>query len=210
AITASFLTLIPKKDHPQALSDYRPICLVSSLYKILSKVLAARLKKVLGKVISKVQSAFLPNRQILDGVLVVNELLDLAKRRKDKCLFFKVDFERAYDTVNWNFLEYMLVRMGFAEGWRRWIRACVFQSSMSVLVNGSPTADFCVGKGLRQGDPLSPFLFLIVAEGLSGLMSKAVDNKRFHGYKFFASCIVFFTLWGGIYPFPLSWNPGWC
>ncbi|MCI07579.1 cysteine-rich receptor-like protein kinase, partial [Trifolium medium] len=83
AITASFLTLIPKKDHPQALSDYRPICLVSSLYKILSKILAGRLKKVLGKLISTVQSAFLPNRQILDGVLVVNELIDLAKRRKD-------------------------------------------------------------------------------------------------------------------------------
>jgi exonuclease III len=99
AFTASFLTLIPKKDHPQALSDYRPICLVSSLYKILSKVLATRLKKVLGKLISKIQTAFLPDRQILDGVLVVNELLDLAKRRKDNCLMFKVDFERAYDTV---------------------------------------------------------------------------------------------------------------
>ncbi|CAJ2637341.1 unnamed protein product [Trifolium pratense] len=89
AITASFLALISKKDHPQTLSDYRPICLVSILYKILSKVLAATLKKVFGKVISKFQSAFLPNRQIFDGVLVVNELIDLAKRRKDKCLIFK-------------------------------------------------------------------------------------------------------------------------
>ncbi|MCH80186.1 LINE-1 reverse transcriptase like, partial [Trifolium medium] len=193
AITASFLTLIPKNDHPQALSDYRPICLVSSLYKILSKVLATRLKNVLGKVISKVQSAFLPNRQILDGVLVVNELLDLAKRRKDKCMFFKIDFERAYDTVNWNFLDYMLGRMGFVEVWWRWIRACVFQSFMSVLVNGSPTEDFVVGKGLRQGDPLSPFLFLIVAEGLTGLMCKAVDNGFFQGYKV-CNDILFHTL----------------
>ncbi|MCH96062.1 RNA-directed DNA polymerase (Reverse transcriptase), partial [Trifolium medium] len=138
AITASFLALIPKKHHPQALSDYRPICLVNSLYKILAKVLVARLKRVMGKLILK----------ILDGVLVVNELIDMAKRRKDKCLFFKVDFERAYDTVNWNFLEYMLTRMGFAEGWRKWIRDCVFQSSMSVLVNGSPTDDtIIVGDG---------------------------------------------------------------
>jgi hypothetical protein len=182
AITTSFLTLVPKKDHPQCLSDYRPICLVSSLYKILAKVLANRLKKVLGKLISKAQSAFLPNREILDGVLVVKELLDLAKRRKDKSLMFKVDFERAYDTVNWKFLDYMMVRMGFAGEWRRWIRACVCQSSMSVLVNGSPTEDFSVGKGLRQGDPLSPFLFLIIAEGLTCLMSKAVEIGRFHGY----------------------------
>jgi hypothetical protein len=73
--------------------------------------------------------------------------------------------------------------MGFVEGWRKWISACVFNSSMSVLVNGSPTSDFNVGKGLRQGDPLSPFLFLIVVEGLSGLMRKAAENNLFHGYK---------------------------
>jgi hypothetical protein len=115
--------------------------------------------------------------------MIVNELIDLAKRRKDKCLLFKVDFERAYDTVNWQFLDYMMRRMGFVEGWRKWISACVFNSSMSVLVNGSPTSDFNVGKGLRQGDPLSPFLFLIVVEGLSGLMRKAAENNLFHGYK---------------------------
>jgi hypothetical protein len=149
----------------------------------LVKILAVRLKQVLGNLISKVQSSFLPNRHILDGVLVINEIIDLAKRRKDKCLLFKVDFERAYDKVNWQFLDYMMGRMGFAEGWRKWIHACVFHSSMSVLVNGSPTADFNVGKGLRQGDPLSPFLFLIVVEGLLGFMRKEVENNSFHGYK---------------------------
>jgi hypothetical protein len=153
------------------------------MYNVLSKILAGRLKQVLGNLISKVQSAFLPNRQVLDDVLVVNELLDLAKRRKCNCFMFKVDFERAYDTVNWNFLDYMMGRMGFAEGWRRWIRACVFQSSMSVLVNGSPIGDFNMGKGLRQGDPLSPFLFLIVVEGLTGLMCKAVEGNIFPGFK---------------------------
>jgi hypothetical protein len=104
-VTASFFTLIPKKDHPQDLFDYRPICLIGSLYKILSKILANRLKKVLGKLISSCQSAFLPQRQILDGLLVLNEVIDLAKRRKDNCPLFKVDFERAYDTVSWGFLE---------------------------------------------------------------------------------------------------------
>jgi hypothetical protein len=122
-------------------------------------VLANRLKKVLGKIISKCQSAFLPQRQILDGVVVLNEIIDLAKRRKDECLLFKVDFERAYDTVNWRFLEHMMVKMGFSECWLKWMRACIFTSSMSVLVNGSPSEDFNVGRSLRQGDPLSPFLF---------------------------------------------------
>ncbi|CAJ2644149.1 unnamed protein product [Trifolium pratense] len=183
AITASFLALIPKKDHPQELSDYRPICLIGCLYKILSKILAARLKRVLGKLISGCQSAFLPGRQIMDGVVVLNELIDLAKRRKDECMIFKVDFERAYDTVSWNYLQRMMKTMGFAEGWLKWMKACIFESSMSVLVNGSPTADFKVSKGLRQGDPLSPFLFLIAAEGLTGLVNKAVDIGRFHGFK---------------------------
>jgi hypothetical protein len=115
ALTASFLTLVPKKDHPQELFDYRPICLIGSLYKILSKLLANRLKLVLGKLISKCQSAFLPN---------------LATRRKDACLLFKVDFERAYDTVSWIFLERMMLKMGFADGWLKWMRACIFESSM--------------------------------------------------------------------------------
>ncbi|MCI06375.1 cysteine-rich receptor-like protein kinase, partial [Trifolium medium] len=108
AVTASFLSLVPKMDHPQNLFDYRPICLIGSLYKILSKILANRLKRVLGKLISSCQSAFLPQRQILDGVVVLNEIIDLAKRRKDDYLLFKVDFERAYDTVNWGFLEKMI------------------------------------------------------------------------------------------------------
>jgi hypothetical protein len=182
ALTASFLTLIPKKDHPQGLHDYRPICLIGSIYKILSKVLANRLKSVMGKLISNCQSAFLPQRQILDGVLVLNEIIDLAKRRKDECLFFKVDFERAYDTVSWRFLERMMVKMSFSDGWIKWMRSCIFESSMSVLVNGSPSDDFKVGRGLRQGDPLSPFLFLIAAERLAGLMSRAVALEKFKGY----------------------------
>ncbi|PNX79709.1 ribonuclease H [Trifolium pratense] len=73
--------------------------------------------------------------------------------------------------------------MGFAEGWMKWIRACIFNSSMSVLVNGSPTEDFKVCKGLRQGDPLSPFLFLIAAEGLIGMINRAVEIGKFQGYK---------------------------
>ncbi|GAU47144.1 hypothetical protein TSUD_379210 [Trifolium subterraneum] len=119
----------------------------------------------------------------MDSVVVLNELIDLATRRKDECMVFKVDFERAYDTVSWKYLEKMMIKMGFAEGWMKWMKACVFESFMSVLVNGSPTSDFKVSKGLRQGDPLSPFLFLIAAEGLTGLVKRAVSNGSFHGFK---------------------------
>jgi len=98
AITASFLALIPKSDSPQELNDYRLICLIGSLYKIVAKLLAKRIKKVIGKLISDCQTAFVPGRQILDGVLVINELIDLARK---ECLLLKVDFEKTYDCVSW-------------------------------------------------------------------------------------------------------------
>lgn len=182
AVSASFIALIPKTEHPQSLLEYRPISLIGSMYKIIAKLLASRLKGVLGKVISVCQSAFLPGRQILDGVGVVNEVIDLVKKKRDKCLLFKMDFEKAYDSVSWSFLDYMLTRLGFCEVWRRWMLACVRSGSVSVLVNGSPTADFCMERGLRQGDPLAPFLFLAVAEGLSGLVRSATEKGILRGY----------------------------
>lgn len=114
---------------------------------------------------------------------MVNEAVDLVKRRKDGCLFFKVDFEEAYDSVSWSFLLYMMKSMGFAERWIGWMQACILTSSMSVLINGSPTDEFIAHKELRQGDPLSPFLFLIVAEGLSGMVQRAIQVGVFDGYQ---------------------------
>ncbi|XP_058733800.1 uncharacterized protein LOC131605468 [Vicia villosa] len=99
ACTSSFITLVPKVNNPQSLNEYRPICLVGYLYKILAKLLANRLKRVIGKLVSNNQSAFIEGRNIMDGVLVVNEVLDLAKRDKRSCVVLKVDFEKAYDRV---------------------------------------------------------------------------------------------------------------
>lgn len=127
------------------------------MYKIVAKLLAVRFKSVLGKVISRCQSAFLPGRQILDGVVVVIEMIDLVKKRKDECLLLKMDFEKAYNSVSWNFLDYMLGRLGFNSMWRKWMKVCVVSGSISVLVNSSLTEDFGMKKGLCQGDPLAPF-----------------------------------------------------
>nr|KYP71360.1 Retrovirus-related Pol polyprotein LINE-1 [Cajanus cajan] len=152
------------------------------MYKILAKVLANRLKKVLPAVIDKNQSAFLEGRNLLHSVVVANEVVDEAKKKRKNCLFFKVDYEKVYDSVNWNFLKYMLRRLGFCNKWIAWISVCLESSSISVLVNGSPTQEFKPQKGLRQGDPLVPFLFIIVAEGLSGLMRTAASKKIYEGY----------------------------
>ncbi|GAU32684.1 hypothetical protein TSUD_145580 [Trifolium subterraneum] len=173
-----FLALIPKVNSPQALGDFRPISLLGCLYKLVAKVLAARLGKVLGELIPKTQSAFLKGRQLVDGVVVVNEIVDYAKKAGKECLVLKVDFEKAYDSVDWRFLEYMLRRFGFGIKWREWMKACVCSGKMSVLVNGCPTEEISIKRGLKQGDPLAPLLFLIVAEGLGALMRSAVDQGR--------------------------------
>ena len=102
-------------------------------------------------------------------MLVANEVLEEYKRKKKSCVFFKVDYEKAYDSVNWEFIYYMLRRLSFCDLWIRWIKGYLKSASVSVFVNGSPTRKFFPRKGLRQGDPLAPFLFLIVAEGLAGV-----------------------------------------
>lgn len=161
-VTSSFLALIPKVAHPINLGEYRPICLVGSLYKILAKLLVARLKRLIGGLISQCQSAFVPGMQLFDGVLIANEIIDKVTRDKKECVFFKIDFKKSYDCVNWDFLRSMMNNMGFGRTWMRWMEACIFKCHLSILVNGIPTKDFEVERGIRQGDPLSPFIFIIV------------------------------------------------
>jgi len=174
---ASFLCLVPKVENPQQLGEFRPISLVGCLYKIISKALSLRLKKVISKVIDFRQSTFLEGRGLLDSVLVTNEVLEEYKRKRKSCVFFKVDYQKAYDSVSWDFLYYMLERLGFCVQWICWIKGCLESASVSVLVNGSPTREFILRKGLRQGDPLAPFLFLIVAEGLTGVSRMAEEKS---------------------------------
>ncbi|GAU10186.1 hypothetical protein TSUD_420150, partial [Trifolium subterraneum] len=181
-INSTFIALIPKIDSPQRLNDFRPISLVGSIYKILAKVLANRLRLVIGSVISGSQTAFVKNRQILDGILVANEVVDEARKFRKELMLFKVDFEKAYDSVDWGYLDDVMGRMSFPTLWRKWIKECVCTATASVLVNGSPTDEFPLKRGLRQGDPLSPFLFLLAAEGLNVLMEAAVERNLFTGY----------------------------
>nr|XP_043639112.1 uncharacterized protein LOC122610185 [Erigeron canadensis] len=134
---SSFITLIPKVQNPVLISDYHPISLIGLQYKIIAKLLATRLANVIDSVVSSEQTAFI----------------------KDK-----IDFAKAYDSLSWEFLFSILTAMGFGLKWRSWIQACLSSAKSSVLVNGSPSEEFPIRRGLRQGDPMAPFLYIIAME----------------------------------------------
>ncbi|GKE02536.1 RNA-directed DNA polymerase, eukaryota, reverse transcriptase zinc-binding domain protein [Tanacetum coccineum] len=127
------------------------------------------------------QSTFIKGRNILDGPLILNECMAWYHKRKKEILVFKVDFEKAFDSLRWDYLDVIIKNLGFGFKWRTWIEGCLKKSRTSVLVNGSPTAEFEIFKGLRQGDPLSPFLFILAMEGLHASIRKAVDVGVFKG-----------------------------
>ncbi|GKB82704.1 RNA-directed DNA polymerase, eukaryota [Tanacetum coccineum] len=180
---SSFIALIPKIPDANMVKDFRPISLIGCIYKIIAKILTNRLVGVLGGIINEVQSAFIEDRQILDGPFILNEVISWCKRKKKQTLLFKVDFEKAYDSVRWDFLDDILCKFGFGEKWRKWIHCCLNSSKGSIIINGSPTGEFQFGRGLKQGDSLSPFLFLLVMESLHISFKRVVEADIFNGIK---------------------------
>ncbi|GJV87280.1 RNA-directed DNA polymerase, eukaryota [Tanacetum coccineum] len=202
---SSFIALIPKTPEAKMVKDFRPISLIGSLYKIIAKILANRLVVVLGDIVNEVQSAFVADRQILDGPFILNEVLQWCKLKKKHSFILKIDFEKAYDSVRWDYLDDVLRKFGFGEKWCGWIQECLRSSWGSVLVNGSPTEEFQFFKGLKQGDPLSPFIFILVMESLHISFKRVVDAGMFNGivlnsvmhlsHMFYADDAVFMGQW---------------
>ncbi|GJV89336.1 RNA-directed DNA polymerase, eukaryota [Tanacetum coccineum] len=202
---SSFIALIPKIQDAKFVKDFRPISLIGSTYKIISKILANRLCLVLPDLISDVQSAFVANRQILDGPFILNELMSWCKHTKFKGMIFKVDFEKAFDSVKWDYLDETLKSFGFGLKWRNWISGCLNNAKGSVLVNGNPTKEFQFFKGLKQGDPLSPFLFILVMETLHLSFKRIINAGLYRGisingsltlsHLFYADDVVFVGEW---------------
>ncbi|RVW54428.1 Transposon TX1 uncharacterized 149 kDa protein [Vitis vinifera] len=180
---ASFIVLLPKKSTTKKISDFRPISLITSLYKIIAKVLSGRLRGVLHETIHTTQGAFVQGRQIMDAVLIANEIVDERRRSGEEGVVFKIDFEKAYDHVRWDFLDQVLEKKGFSPKWRKWMNGCLSSVSYAVLVNGSAKGWVKASRGLRQGDPLSPFLFTLVADVLSRMLLRAEERNMLEGFR---------------------------
>nr|GFC33357.1 RNA-directed DNA polymerase, eukaryota [Tanacetum cinerariifolium] len=172
---------------------------------VIAKVLANRLVTVLDDIVDEIQYAFVTDRQILDCPFILNEIVHWCKNKKKQSMIFKVDFKKVYDSVRWDFIDVILRRFGFGEKWCKWIQSCLYSSRGSVLVNGSPTKEFQFHKGLKQGDPLYPFLFISVMESLHVSFQRVVDAGLFNGIKldsslqishlFYADDVIFMGQW---------------
>lgn len=129
---------------------FAPIFLIGSIHRIIEKLLAGRLKKIICKLVFFNQYAFIHNRSMLYDVLVINQLVKFSIRNKKEMFLFKVDFEKAFDLVSWDYLLYILKRMKFGTKWIKWIKARVSSKSLSIIINGSSTINLKLRRGLRQ------------------------------------------------------------
>ena len=175
------ITLIPKIKEASNIRQYRPICLLNVDFKIFTKVLTNRLSLVAKEVIGGSQTGFIKDRNILEGVVILHEIIHELKIKKKKGLILKIDFEKAYDKVSWVFLEEVMKTKKFPDRWIDMVMRTVKGGKVCVNINGERSNFFKTFRGLRQGDPLSPLLFNLVADALSALLDKGVEKGHISG-----------------------------
>lgn len=180
------LCLLPKIPKPTMMKDMRPISLCSVHYKIVSKILASRLKTVLPDIISETQGAFVSGRLISDNIIVAHEMVHALRTNEaigSQYMAIKTDMSKAFDRVEWSFLEILLEKLGFDWIWVRWVMSCVSSVSFSILLNGQSHGFIKPEHGIRQGDTLSPFLFILNAEALVHVLNMVEKRGDLHGIK---------------------------
>jgi mannosylglycoprotein endo-beta-mannosidase len=176
-LNRSLITLIPKRADALEVGDFRPICLVHSFGKLFSKILANRLRNRLGELVSMNQSAFIRGRCLHDNFLLVRQVARKINSSKLTGVFLKLDISRAFDSLSWSFLFEVLRQLGFGDLWCKWVALLLNTASVRVLVNGVPGKTIQIVRGLRQGDPTSPQLFVLAMEALTLLVVRAAEDS---------------------------------
>lgn len=175
-LNETFLVLIPKLDNPEMASQFRPIGLCNVTYKIITKAIVNRIKLILPHITSNTQTSFVPGRQITDNIVIVQEVLHTMKRKQGQKGFMtlKIDFEKAYDRLKWSFIRDTLNEFNFPLIMNEVIMECISSPSMRILWNGEQTESFSPTRGIRQGDPLSPYLFVLCMERLNQIIEESI------------------------------------
>ncbi|KAH9663932.1 reverse transcriptase domain-containing protein [Citrus sinensis] len=179
----TFIALIPKTQKPRKVSEFRPISLCNVIYRIVSKTMANRLKQILDDIISPMQSAFVPSRLITDNVIIAYECLNKIRQSKGNREGL-VDISKAYDRIEWVFVKGVMQKLGFPKKWINLVMNCISTASFSVLINGVAKGLIHPQRGLRQGCPLSPYLFIMCAEVFSNMLVHAEHQNLVHGLRF--------------------------
>jgi hypothetical protein len=181
SLNFGIITLIPKIHNATKIQQYRPICVLNVSFKIFTKVGTNRLNIVAKKVVSPTQSAFMPGRNIMEGVIILHETIHELHTKKRNSVIVKIDFENAYDKVKWSFLQQTLRMKGFSPKWCRWIESMLTGRGVRIKINNEIGSYFQTKRGLRQGDPMSPILFNIVADMLALLIHRAKADGQIRG-----------------------------
>ena len=167
-LNKALLVLIPKCQAAEQVGDFRPISLSNSLYLIIGKALANRLREVINSLVRLDQTTFIPGRQMVDRVVIAEEIVVAWQRKGTKGFMWKLDFAKAYDSLDWRFLWRVLKRRNFPETWVRWVKQCVCTNTFAVLINGRPQGGWIhPQRGIRQGCPLAPLFFILVVDALA-------------------------------------------
>ncbi|VFQ80611.1 unnamed protein product [Cuscuta campestris] len=183
AMRKSNMVLIPKKDSPTTFSDFRPISLTNFSSKIITRILASRLTTLLPCIISMEQGGFVPGKDINDHTLLARELIHLIDRKTEGGnLALKLDITKAFDTISWDYISQCLNRFGFNQKFTSLVMNSIQHSIISTLVNGTPSKPFNPRRGVRQGDPLSPYIFIIAMEGFTRSLNKLVSTGHLTGF----------------------------
>lgn len=167
------ITLIPKVVGATDIRQFRPITVINVLERIFAKVCAVRLAPIAERIAHPFQSAFLKGRRIHDGILALQEIVHEVRRRRTEGVFLKLDFQKAYDRLDWSFLRLVLERRGFDDRWCSWIMQLVRTGSTAININGEVGPSFRSSRGVRQGDPISPLLFNLAVDALATILDKA-------------------------------------
>lgn len=185
-INDTHIPLISKCKNPTRPKEFRPISLCNVIMKLVMKTIANRIKSILPEIIDEEQSAFVKRRLITDNALIAMECFHWMKNKtkgKRGVMALKLDMSKTYDRIEWPFVIEVLSSMGFPPVIVKLIERCISMVTYKVLLNGQPSCNFTPERGLRQGDPLSPYLFILCADVFSGIIKKEVPDSKIHGIK---------------------------